>query len=99
MRTSARREKYLTPGNCNCRSSIRSKFTGRRGGQIKNCPPLSLEPLQRAKDKRDLKKFYSLEIPKSYNNCTEDIALPPEEWGWYPCNCYSSSESRVNRTF
>jgi len=40
--------------------------------------------LQRAKDKRDLKKFYSLEIPKSYNNCTEDIALPPEEWGWHP---------------
>jgi pimeloyl-ACP methyl ester carboxylesterase len=45
---------------------------------------LSPEPLQPAKDKLDLKKFYSLEIPKSYINCTEDIALPPGEWGWHP---------------
>jgi pimeloyl-ACP methyl ester carboxylesterase len=45
---------------------------------------LSPEPLQPSKDKLDLKKFYSLEIPKSYINCTEDIALPPGEWGWHP---------------
>jgi hypothetical protein len=45
---------------------------------------LSLEPLQPSKDKLDLKKFYSLGIPKSYINCTEDIALPPGEWGWHP---------------
>ncbi len=35
-------------------------------------------------DESHLKKFYSLEIPKSYINCTEDIALPPGEWGWHP---------------
>jgi hypothetical protein len=45
---------------------------------------LSPEPLQPAEDKLDLKKFYSLDIPKSYINCTEDIALPPGEWGWHP---------------
>lgn len=45
---------------------------------------LSPEPLQPSKDKLDLKKFYSLEIPRSYINCTEDIALPPGEWGWHP---------------
>jgi hypothetical protein len=32
-----------------------------------------------------LKTFFSLEIPKSYLNCTEDIALPPgPDWGWHP---------------
>ncbi len=45
---------------------------------------LSPEPLQPSKDKLDLKKFYSLDIPRSYINCTEDIALPPGEWGWHP---------------
>lgn len=45
---------------------------------------LAPEPLQPAKDKLDLKKFYLLDIPKSYINCTEDIALPPGEWGWHP---------------
>jgi pimeloyl-ACP methyl ester carboxylesterase len=45
---------------------------------------LSPEPLQPSKDKLDLWKFYSLEIPKSYINCTEDIALPPGEYGWHP---------------
>jgi pimeloyl-ACP methyl ester carboxylesterase len=45
---------------------------------------LAPEPLQPSKDKLDLKRFYSLDIPKSYINCTEDIALPPGEWGWHP---------------
>jgi pimeloyl-ACP methyl ester carboxylesterase len=45
---------------------------------------LSPEPLQPCIDKLDLKKFYSLAIPRSYTNCTEDIALPPGEWGWHP---------------
>lgn len=45
---------------------------------------LSPEPYQPTKDRLDLKKFYSLNIPKSYINCTEDIALPPGEWGWHP---------------
>ena len=35
-------------------------------------------------DKLDLKKFYALDIPKSYLNCTEDTALPPGEFGWHP---------------
>jgi pimeloyl-ACP methyl ester carboxylesterase len=45
---------------------------------------LSPEPLQPCIDKLDLKKFYSLQIPRTYLNCTEDIALPPGEWGWHP---------------
>jgi pimeloyl-ACP methyl ester carboxylesterase len=45
---------------------------------------LSPEPYQPTMDKLDLKKFYSLSIPRSYINCMEDIALPPGEWGWHP---------------
>jgi len=45
---------------------------------------LSPEPYQPCRDKLDLKKFYSLQIPKSYINCTEDTALPPGGWGWHP---------------
>jgi len=45
---------------------------------------LSPEPYQPFVEKLDLKKFYSLEIPKSYINATEDIALPQGEWGWHP---------------
>ena len=45
---------------------------------------LSPEPYQPCKDKLDLKKFYSLATPKSYINCTEDIAMPPGEWNWHP---------------
>jgi hypothetical protein len=32
----------------------------------------------------DLTRFYKLQIPKSYLNCTEDNALPQGEWGWHP---------------
>ena len=46
---------------------------------------LSPEPYQPFCDKLDMKKLYSLEIPKSYLNCTEDTALPHgEQWGWHP---------------
>ncbi|MGH9601370.1 MAG: alpha/beta fold hydrolase [Terriglobales bacterium] len=45
---------------------------------------LSPEPYQPFKDKLDMKRFYSLEIARSYLNCTEDIALPHGEWGWHP---------------
>jgi len=45
---------------------------------------LSPEPYQPCTDKLDLKKFYSLQTPRSFINCTEDIALPPGEWGWHP---------------
>ncbi len=42
------------------------------------------EPYQPMIDKLDLKRFYQLEIPRSYLNFTEDIALPPGEFGWHP---------------
>lgn len=45
---------------------------------------LSPQPFQPLADRQDLKKFYSLPTPKSYINCTEDIALPPGEFGWHP---------------
>ncbi|MCB5362253.1 alpha/beta hydrolase [Pusillimonas sp. CC-YST705] len=45
---------------------------------------LSSEPYQPFVDKLDLKKFYTLTMPRSYINCTEDIALPPGEYGWHP---------------
>lgn len=45
---------------------------------------LSPEPHRPCTDKLDLKKFYSLEIPKSCIHCTEDTALPPGELGWHP---------------
>jgi pimeloyl-ACP methyl ester carboxylesterase len=45
---------------------------------------LTPEPYQPMADKLDLKKFYSLQTPRSYINCTEDIALPHGEWAWHP---------------
>lgn len=46
---------------------------------------LSPEPYQPFVDKLDLKKFYALQTPRSYINCTEDTALPQgAEWGWHP---------------
>ncbi|HTW87156.1 MAG TPA: alpha/beta fold hydrolase [Candidatus Binataceae bacterium] len=45
---------------------------------------LSSEPYRGFVDKLDLKTFYSLGVPRSYLNCTEDTAMPPGEWGWHP---------------
>ncbi|MFC5139456.1 alpha/beta fold hydrolase [Actinomycetospora rhizophila] len=45
---------------------------------------LSPEPAQPFRDKLALTRFYELQIPRSYINATEDIALPPGEWGWHP---------------
>ncbi|MEH2444780.1 MAG: alpha/beta hydrolase [Nostoc sp.] len=45
---------------------------------------LSPEPYQPWIDKLDLKRFYTLPIPKSYLYCTEDNVLPQGEWGWHP---------------
>ncbi|PSJ87556.1 alpha/beta hydrolase [Brevibacillus fortis] len=42
------------------------------------------EPAGPLFQKLDLKKFYSLEIPKSYLFLTEDIAFPPAPFPWYP---------------
>lgn len=41
------------------------------------------EPAGPLFEKLDLKKFYSLQIPKSYLNLTEDIALPPGPFAWH----------------
>lgn len=42
-------------------------------------------PIKTLTDKLDLKKFYSLEIPKSFINCTEDMSLGQSpEWCWHP---------------
>jgi hypothetical protein len=45
---------------------------------------LSAEPFQPFVDKLELTRFFELDIPKSFLNATEDIALPPGEWGWHP---------------
>lgn len=45
---------------------------------------LAPHPYRTNSDKAELKTFAGLEIPKSYLNATEDIALPPGEWGWHP---------------
>ena len=39
--------------------------------------PLSPEPNQPNMEKLDLKTFYSLDIPKSYISCRQDMSLPP----------------------
>ncbi|MCH9853699.1 MAG: alpha/beta fold hydrolase [Alphaproteobacteria bacterium] len=41
-------------------------------------------PLKTFKDKVELKTFPSLTIPRSYINCTEDIAMPKGEFSWTP---------------
>ena len=45
---------------------------------------LSSEPYQLFQEKLEMKRFYSLNTPRSFINCTEDVALPPGEWGWHP---------------
>jgi pimeloyl-ACP methyl ester carboxylesterase len=45
---------------------------------------LSPQPIQTFRDKVELKLFPSLRIPRSYLNCTEDIAMPPGGFGWHP---------------
>jgi pimeloyl-ACP methyl ester carboxylesterase len=45
---------------------------------------LSPEPFQQFQEPLDLKKFYTLDTPKSYLLCTEDTALPHGEWAWHP---------------
>ncbi len=45
---------------------------------------LSPQPVRTISDKLELKAFPTLELPRSFVNCTEDIALPPGELGWFP---------------
>jgi pimeloyl-ACP methyl ester carboxylesterase len=42
------------------------------------------QPIQPFRDKLDLKKFFRLELPKSYLHATEDIRLPMPERSWHP---------------
>jgi len=42
------------------------------------------EPMGVFEAKLDQKAFYALDIPKSYINARQDIALPPGEYAWYP---------------
>lgn len=42
------------------------------------------EPAGPLFQKLDLKKFYNLQIPKSYINLNQDIALPPGPFAWFP---------------
>lgn len=44
----------------------------------------SPQPMQPFRDRLDLKKFFSLAIPKSYLLCTEDIRIPMPERSWHP---------------
>jgi len=41
-------------------------------------------PLRTLTDPVPLKSFPELQIPRSYLNCTEDIAMPPGEFAWCP---------------
>lgn len=45
---------------------------------------LSPEPFQQLIERLGMKKFYTLDIPRSYLVCSEDSVLPPGEWGWHP---------------
>lgn len=45
---------------------------------------LSSEPYQQIVEPLHLEKFHTLDTPRSYLLGTEDIALPPGEWGWHP---------------
>ena len=41
-------------------------------------------PIRTLTDTLELKGFFDLQIPKSYINCTEDIAMPPGDFAWTP---------------
>ena len=45
---------------------------------------LTPEPYQPFVAKLDQKRFFELDIPKSYIHCRQDVSLPPGEWAWYP---------------
>lgn len=45
---------------------------------------LNPEPFLPFTEKLDLTAFYGIATPRSFINCTEDMALPPGEWGWFP---------------
>jgi pimeloyl-ACP methyl ester carboxylesterase len=44
----------------------------------------SPQPMQPFRDRLDLKRFFTLDIPKSYLTCTEDIRTPMPDLSWHP---------------
>ena len=44
----------------------------------------SPQPIQPFRDKLDMKRFHTLETPKSYLTCTEDIRVPMPDLSWHP---------------
>ena len=57
-------------------------------------------PIRTLTDTLELKEFSGLQIPKSYINCTEDMAMPPGEFAWTPgsrpvLGCAVSSRCRA----
>jgi pimeloyl-ACP methyl ester carboxylesterase len=42
------------------------------------------QPIQPFRDKLDLKRFFALDVPKSYLHATEDIRVPMPERSWHP---------------
>jgi pimeloyl-ACP methyl ester carboxylesterase len=45
---------------------------------------LSSEPFGQLLEPLDLKRFHTLDIPRSVLVATEDTVMPPGEWGWHP---------------
>jgi pimeloyl-ACP methyl ester carboxylesterase len=45
---------------------------------------LSPHPYRTFTEPVELKVFPTLELPRTYLNCTEDIAMPPGEYAWFP---------------
>lgn len=45
---------------------------------------LSPEPFQQLLEPLELKRFYTLSMPRSYLVATEDTVMPPGDWGWHP---------------
>lgn len=42
------------------------------------------QPIQPFRDRLDLKRFFALEVPRSYLHATEDIRVPMPELSWHP---------------
>lgn len=47
---------------------------------------LSPEPYRLLSENVDLSRFETLDIPRSWLMGTEDIVMPPGEWGWHPAD-------------
>jgi pimeloyl-ACP methyl ester carboxylesterase len=45
---------------------------------------LSPEPYRPLVEPLDLRKFYTLDTPRSYLNATDDMSIPQGEWGFHP---------------